>query len=157
MSSRRIKQVGDGVRGVVRDIDTVDSIHASTNPGTSATQLIVYYDGGCPVCCWEVSAYSKLDRARRIHWIDIVALSESALPEGKTREDLLNRFHALDNNRSWHVGVDAFAVIWKHLPGFRRFSWLFVMPGIRYLAELAYRGFLKWQSWHRVRRSHPTS
>lgn len=115
-------------------------------------RLCVFYDGHCPVCCWEVDAYNKLDKSGRLRWIDIVALADDELPSGKDRQVLLNRFHVQDARGGWHVGVDAFAAIWAELPGFRHLAWLFRTPGIRQLAELGYRGFLKWQGWHRARR-----
>ena len=114
----------------------------------------VFYDGECPVCRVEVDFYSRIDTAKAIDWIDITQLTDSALPVGKTRQALLGRFHVCDEQTgAWHVGVDAFAHIWRQLPGFRRAAFVFGVPGLRQLAELGYRAFLKWQRWHRVRRA----
>ena len=62
-------------------------------------------------------------------------------------------------NRLWasrleplQPGVDAFARIWRALPGFRHGAFLFRVPVIRQLTMLAYKLFLKWQSWHRKHR-----
>lgn len=119
------------------------------------TQLCVCYDGDCPVCRQEVALYSRIDKQQQIAWIDIVALADSELPANKSRTDLLGKFHAREHNGPWHVGVDAFAAIWDQLPVLRRLAFLFRTPGIRQLAELSYRGFLKWQRRHRARRNHP--
>ncbi len=110
----------------------------------------VFFDGDCPVCQLEVDLYRKFGDANKIAWIDIVTLSDAQLPNDKDRQTLLNKFHVLDDVGAWHVGVDAFARIWKQLPGFRHFAFLFRVPGLRQIAEICYRGFLKWQRWHRA-------
>ncbi len=114
----------------------------------------VYFDGGCPICRWEVDLYARMDKANNIIWTDIESLTDAALPDGKTREDLLGKFHAQEKGEggTWHIGVDAFARIWKALPGLRHIAFVFRLPIIRQAAMLAYRIFLKWQSWHRRRR-----
>jgi predicted DCC family thiol-disulfide oxidoreductase YuxK len=124
--------------------------------GADVPELEVYHDGECPVCRMEVRYYRRLDKAGRIRWTDIVALADSELPAGKTRAELLGRFHAREPGEAggsvWHVGVDAFARIWQALPGFRHFAWIFSVPGIRQAAKLAYLGFLRWQAKDRARR-----
>lgn len=114
----------------------------------------VFYDGGCPVCRIEVGYYSRIDRAGAVRWVDIEALDDAELPAGTTRQELLGRFHVRDlADGHWHVGVDAFARIWRVLPVWRRFAFVFAVPGLRQLAEISYRGFLRWQRWHRARRA----
>jgi predicted DCC family thiol-disulfide oxidoreductase YuxK len=119
-------------------------------------ELEVFHDGECPVCRMEVRYYRRLDKAGRIRWTDIVALQDGELPAGKTRAELLGRFHAREigkpGDSGWHVGVDAFSRIWRELPGFRHFAWIFSVPGIRQAANLAYLGFLRWQARDRARR-----
>jgi len=114
--------------------------------------LTVFYDGDCPVCRMEVVWYERLDKTGAIAWIDIETLNDGNLPDGKSRQELLNRFHARDKAGHYHVGVDAFARIWRELPGFRRFAFLFRLPVIRPLSELGYRAFLAWQRRARRRR-----
>ncbi|WP_349357448.1 DUF393 domain-containing protein [Stappia sp.] len=115
--------------------------------------LEVFHDGDCPVCRMEIRFYSRIDRDDAIRWTDILTLSDAQLPVGKTRDDLLGRFHVRDPDGTWHVGVDAFARIWRALPGFRHAAWIFSVPGIRQLAQLGYRGFLAWQQRHRAARA----
>lgn len=131
-------------------IDQTSGIEASA----SSPAIDVFYDSGCPVCRIEVGYYSRIDRADAVRWIDIEALDDAELPAGKTREELLGRFHVRDlADGHWHVGVDAFARIWRVLPVWRRFAFVFAVPGLRQLAEIGYRGFLRWQRWHRGRRA----
>lgn len=122
------------------------------NNSWPAIPLSVWYDGDCPVCRQEVALYRRIDRNDRVIWIDITALADSQLPSGKSRDDLLGRFHAREADGDWQVGVDAFAAIWRKLPGFRWFAFLFRLPLIRQVAQVAYLGFLKWQRSHRARR-----
>jgi predicted DCC family thiol-disulfide oxidoreductase YuxK len=124
--------------------------------------LTVWYDGECPVCRQEVALYRRMDRHELIDWVDIGALADNELPKGKSREDLLGRFHTRPRSPGgeadqsgtggYLIGVDAFAAIWLRLPWLRRGAFLFHTPGIRQLAKLAYLGFLKWQRGHRARR-----
>ena len=129
---------------------TVDILNSHSDEKLAG--LTVFYDGECPVCRIEVAFYERYDPEARLLWIDIAKCAGAELPVGKTRDELLRRFHVIDGNGNWHIGVDAFAVIWSELPGFRYFTWLFRTPGLRQLAGLSYRGFLVWQRWHRAKR-----
>lgn len=119
--------------------------------------LTVYFDGNCPICRAEVRFYKWYDKSRLIAWTDIGLLTDEQLPPRKSRDELLGKFHAKEEGSNWHVGVDAFAVIWQRLPIFRRFAWVFRTPGLRHLAEIAYRGFLAWQKRHRLLRQNRAS
>ena len=112
--------------------------------------LTVFYDADCPVCRLEVDLYKRAGGG--IDWVDIERLSDGELPAGKTRAELLGRFHARRPDGTYAVGVDAFQAIWRALPGWRRAAWAFDVPGLRGATELAYRGFLRWQGWDRARR-----
>lgn len=127
---------------------------------TPSPEIEVFYDGDCPVCRWEVRLYDRMDQRGAVLWTDIGALAPDDLPPGKTQADLLGRFHVRDvatqdhggPQEPWFIGVDAFARIWRVLPGLRYIAGLFRVPGIRQLTMVAYRLFLKWQGWHRRRR-----
>ena len=125
------------------------------------SEIEVFYDGDCPICRFEVDLYSRMDKENRILWTDITSTALNRLPSGKTRQDLLGKFHVRDlselqsaKTTIWYMGVDAFARIWKVLPGLRYFAFIFRIPVIRQLAQLFYIVFLKWQNWHRKTRSH---
>jgi len=127
------------------------------NSSKQTRPLSVWYDGDCPVCRQEVALYSRIDRDDLITWIDIVALADNELPAGKSRQELLGKFHARESAGPWQIGVDAFAAIWQKLPVFKWFAFLFRLPVIRQVAQLAYLGFLKWQRHHRARRTRQES
>ncbi len=122
------------------------------NKITPQQTLDVFYDGHCPVCRMEVGWYGRMDKTGQIAWIDITTLADSELPHGKTRDILLNRFHARDRAGAWHVGVDAFARIWRELPVLKHLAFLFALPVLRQITEAGYRAFLAWQRRDRRRR-----
>jgi len=131
-----------------------------------AKTLEVFHDGNCPVCRIEIRFYDRLDRKDRILWTDIISLGDEDLPRGKSRDALLGKFHVREigaceqqgeKQADWFTGVDAFARIWRELPGFSYFSWIFSVPGIRQIAQIAYLGFLRWQAKDRARRKKQTA
>ena len=122
----------------------------------ATAEIEVFYDGHCPICIWEVKLYRRMDRAGHIKWTAIETLTRGDLPVEKSADDLLGKFHVRDlnaNEDDWHIGVDAFARIWRALPGLKYFAGLFAVPGIRQLAMAGYKVFLKWQARHRAKRS----
>ena len=126
---------------------------------TRTANIEVFYDADCPICRAEIKFYKRIDKNNLIVWTDITTLKHDDLPEGKTHDDLLGKFHVRDvtvaivQKTQWHVGVDAFARIWKVLPGFRYFAFIFRLPIIRQLAIIGYKIFLKYQQANRVKRA----
>jgi predicted DCC family thiol-disulfide oxidoreductase YuxK len=116
--------------------------------------MTAFYDGGCPVCRSEVGHYRRVG-GQSVEWLDICSMTDAeiaAVASGKTREDLLGAMHVRDGSR-WATGIDAFPAIWARMPGWRRMTWLFRLPGAKPVANVAYRLFLGWQRWHRKRRA----
>ncbi|MEM8773346.1 MAG: DUF393 domain-containing protein, partial [Pseudomonadota bacterium] len=103
------------------------------------TPLTVYFDGECPICNFEVAFYQRRDKFHLITWTDITQIPDGQLPRGKSRPELLGKFHTIDQSGRWHIGVDAFHAIWQRLPWFSHFAPLFITPGIRQLTNIAYR------------------
>lgn len=115
---------------------------------------IVFFDGGCSLCSREIDHYRKLDRAAAIEWVDISREPERMQPYGLTRDQAMLRLHALDEQRQWRTGTQAFLLIWSRLPGYRWLSRLLKATGLHQLLEPAYRHFA---SWRLRRRSRSTS
>ena len=86
---------------------------------TERTRPIVYFDGGCPVCRREIGFYQRLDRDHAIDWRDIVAEPRALEGSGLSWESAMRRFHARDPEGRLRTGVDAFAMVWEHLPYWR--------------------------------------
>ncbi|MCU0830321.1 MAG: DUF393 domain-containing protein [Rhizobiaceae bacterium] len=123
------------------------------DPAAQTDRPRAFYDGECPVCRLEVRHYQRI-AGDAVDWVDVCATPDAellALADGKTRDDLLGAMHVRDGD-GWAIGVAAFPALWARLPVWRRFTWVFKVPGVNPLAAFAYRGFLAWQRWHRTRR-----
>lgn len=77
-----------------------------------ADRLTVWFDGGCPLCTREIAVMRRLDRGRRIDFVDVGA-PETACPI--ERRLLLERFHAREDGRMLS-GAAAFAAMWRAIP-----------------------------------------
>lgn len=114
-----------------------DAIDAGHDEG----RLKVYFDGGCPLCRSEIAHYRKLDAAGRVDFVDLSSPAADTGPE-LSREAALGRFHVRGRDGELESGAAAFVRLWEELPGWR---WLAVMarvPGVVWIMERAYRGFL---------------
>lgn len=102
--------------------------------------LIVYFDGSCPLCRREISFYRRLPGAERLHWLDVSAGAQTG-PD-LSCEAAMRRFHVRDAQGRLFSGGAAFARLWRALPGWRVAGWLFALPPLSWLLALAYRAFL---------------
>lgn len=79
-------------------------------------ELLVWYDGACPLCRREIALMRRLDRRRAIRFIDVADIADASCPID--RAALLARFHALDEGRLVS-GAAAFAAMWRAIPRLR--------------------------------------
>lgn len=77
--------------------------------------LLIWYDGGCPLCRREIALMRRLDRHAAIRFVD-VAGADTACPID--RAELLARFHALEDGQL-RSGAAAFAAMWRAIPALR--------------------------------------
>lgn len=97
---------------------------------------VVFFDGGCPVCRREIGFYRRLDRKQAIDWRDIAAEPGVLDGSGVGWQTAMRRFHARDAHGRMRQGVDAFAMVWEHLPYWR---WLArLVRGLRLVGPLEY-------------------
>lgn len=107
--------------------------------GAARDILTVWYDGACPLCLREITLMRRLDRAGRIHFVDL-AEGASACP--LDRRLMLARFHA----RKGEVmlsGAAAFAAMWREIPALRPLGQLARLPFMLRALEGAYCLFLR--------------
>lgn len=116
--------------------------------------ITTYYNGKCPVCDAGIRDHRR--RAARAgaacEWRDINEAPEALAAHGVGLDDVRLRLHAIDAEGRLRVGMDAFAAIWRELPGWRWLAWLVGLPGIsgtfRWLYDrVAYRLY----AWNRRR------
>lgn len=107
---------------------------------TSPPQLLVWFDGACPLCRREIALFERLDRRGAIEFID-VAQGEASCPID--RGELLRRFHAQEQGGPMLSGAAAFAAMWRAVLLLRPLGQIAQWPPALWLLELAYRGFLR--------------
>lgn len=78
-------------------------------------QVLVWFDGACPLCTPEINLMRRLDNAGAIYFID-VARPDADCP--LDRDLLLSRFHASENGQLLS-GAAAFAAMWRAIPVLR--------------------------------------
>ncbi len=110
-------------------------------------QLLVWFDGGCPLCRREIAVMRRLDRKGAIRFVDVVAGDEACPVD---RAALLARFHASEDGRLLS-GAAAFAAMWRAIPLLRPLGLLarnrMVLAGL----ERAYLRFLRVRPYLRKR------
>ena len=106
------------------------------------TMLTVWYDGACPLCRREIALMRRLDRARRISFVDVAAPgAEGQCPID--RAALLARFHAEEDDGELLSGAAAFAAMWRAIPLLRPLGLLARRPLVLRWLERAYLRFLR--------------
>jgi len=103
-------------------------------------EVIVWFDGGCPLCRREIAVMRRLDRARAIQFLDVASPDEAACP--LDRAELLTRFHAMEDGRLVS-GAAAFAAMWRAIPPLRPLGLLARNPLALQVLEAGYRAFLR--------------
>lgn len=101
--------------------------------------VVVWYDSQCPLCRREIAVMRRLDRARRIAFLDA---ADPAATCPRDRAAMLARFHALENGVLLS-GAAAFGAMWRAIPLLRPLGLAAQVPAIERLLEAAYRGFLR--------------
>lgn len=110
-------------------------------PGqTFGPSCTVFYDGSCPLCSAEIGVYRRQDTQGALKLVDVS--QPSTLPEGLTQAAALARFHVITADGQLLSGAAAFVAVWRGLAGWRWLARLSDLPGMLWLLEQGYRGFL---------------
>ena len=75
-------------------------------------ELLVWYDGACPLCRREIALMRRLDRRRAISFVDVAQENDTCPVD---RAALLARFHAREDGVVVS-GAEAFAAMWRAIP-----------------------------------------
>ncbi|WP_006459982.1 thiol-disulfide oxidoreductase DCC family protein [Thiomicrospira aerophila] len=106
----------------------------------------VYYDGLCGLCRREIAYYQKIQPADVFEWIDITQSADDLAQQGISLQTALKHLHVQDAQGHWHLGVDAFLVIWRGLGGvWSMLARIVALPGLLQLARIAYKLFAAWR------------
>ena len=117
----------------------------------SSCRTLVFYDGRCGLCSREIRHYARLDRARKIEWIDFTQDQTLLNLLGISYDQAMHRLHVLDRNGVLRDGVSAFLAIWSELPGYQALARLIYLTHTVPMLEVAYRPFSKWRYKRRMR------
>lgn len=99
----------------------------------------VFFDGGCPLCRREIALYQQIAEDQ-VNWRDVDAGDGAAT--GKSREQLLARFHVRRRNGELISGFPAFMAVWRAIPQLAWAGWLFDRQPFHWLGDRAYALFL---------------
>jgi predicted DCC family thiol-disulfide oxidoreductase YuxK len=110
-----------------------------TDSAHPSEPLIVWYDGGCPLCRREIALMRRLDRAGRIGFVNIGS-EDATCP--LDRAAMLARFHAREDGVILS-GAAAFAAMWRAIPLLRPLGLMARLPVVASLLEWAYVRFLR--------------
>lgn len=106
------------------------------------TKLIVWHDGGCPLCRREIALMRRLDRRRKIEFIDVMHSPAARCPID--RAEMLARFHVSENGQLLS-GAAAFAAMWRAIPLLRPLGLAARSPRLLALIERLYLLFLRFR------------
>lgn len=118
-------------------------------------KLTVYYDGACPLCRREIALYERLDTHDAVAWCDASSDGEALARAGLTQEGALRRLHVRRPDGRVVAGAAAFVEIWRSVPGFGWLARVARLPGMGWVMERAYDGFLRVRPWLTGRRVSP--
>jgi predicted DCC family thiol-disulfide oxidoreductase YuxK len=107
--------------------------------------ITVYYDGKCSLCSKEITYYQRIAPPGVFDWQDITKINNCQQTLGISLRQGLEILHAKDSDGKYHVGVDAFMLIWRQLPYWRSLATVIALPLINPLANAGYRVFARWR------------
>lgn len=102
------------------------------------TDVHILYNGGCPVCRAEIHHYrARAEAAGSALRFDDLTTADLGTWR-MSGDQAARRLHARLPDGTIVSGVEAFALIWDRLPGYRILATLVRLPVIRGLAAFAY-------------------
>ena len=104
------------------------------------SKVIVWFDGGCPLCRREIKVMRRLDRRGAISFVDVATSDASVCPIAPA--ELLARFHASEDGKLMS-GAAAFAAMWRAIPLLRPIGLAARTPWVLALLERVYVRFLR--------------
>ncbi len=122
----------------------------SAAPAKPLVACTVYFDGMCPVCSREISAYRRLRGGESIDWVDASRCEEAALRAGLDRASAMRRLHVRRGNGTLVSGAAAFVEIWKQLPAFAWLARLCANRPALLALDMLYDGFLRLRRYWRT-------
>ena len=97
------------------------------------------------VCAREMRFYAK--RSPKLCLVDISSVDFDSAAHGLPHSAFMEKIHARDAQGKWYVGIDAFQVVWRVVPGrlYDLMADLIGWPVVRPVAECGYRLFARYR------------
>ena len=105
--------------------------------------VTVWFDGECPLCVREIAFMRRLDKRRRIHFVEIQGADACPID----RAELMRRFHAREQGADLVSGAAAFAAMWRAIPILRPLGLLAKSKLVLSMLEWLYVRFLVIRPW----------
>ncbi|KAG8154693.1 thiol-disulfide oxidoreductase DCC family protein [Burkholderia catarinensis] len=105
-------------------------------------ELVLYFDGRCPLCVAEIRRLGARDARRRLVFVDIAEPGFDPAPLGVSLPALNRELHARLPDGRMLTGVDSILAAYT-LVGRRRLAWLLRVPAIRAALAPLYRRFAR--------------
>lgn len=106
-------------------------------------RTVIFYDGGCPLCRREIDHYRKLDRTRRVDWVDITRDRRRLGALNIGYRQAMQRLHAQTPEGRVVDGVTAFVAVWQELPYYRWLARLVRATRLIRPLDVVYRWFAR--------------
>ncbi|NND83343.1 MAG: DUF393 domain-containing protein [Gammaproteobacteria bacterium] len=120
-------------------------MHANNSTATKSADTL-YFDGQCPICSAEIGRLqSQLDTD--LTCVDIHDLDTTPIE----RERLFSELHLQKADGTWLVGLQANVAAWQHTR-WRSLAQILLWPGVRWVADMGYRLWLRWYQAQRAAR-----
>lgn len=110
------------------------------------SRLTVFYDGACPLCIREIGLLRRLEKGRRVDYLDISPPGAAAFCP-VPQEQLLARFTVKRADGEMVDGAQAFTEVWSQIPWLIWLRPIGRFPPTRWTLNLNYGGFLKIRPW----------
>lgn len=119
-----------------------DAAGGGAEASAAGWQLAILYDGDCPLCSREIAGLRRLDRKRRLAFVDIAAPGFDASVYGLDMAAVMGRIHAALPDGRVIEGMDVFRRAYAAVG----LGWLLAptrWPGLRRVFDAAYRAFAR--------------
>ncbi|AAF94960.1 TPA: thiol-disulfide oxidoreductase DCC family protein [Vibrio cholerae] len=110
--------------------------------------LVIFFDGQCPLCCNEMRALKTADHQARILLVDVHDTDTMSCYPSIDKQRALSILHGIDQQGQLLYGLDVTVLAWRLV---NRHRWLFItrMPILKGISDRMYLLFAK----HRMRLS----
>ena len=107
--------------------------------------ITVFYDGKCSLCSKEINIYKNHAISLPFKWVDITSTPHELTQHDFSITEGLKKLHAMDGQGHFHIGVDAFILIWRNIPQWRFLAHIVDLPLIKQCANFLYTSFANWR------------